>query len=223
LDVTFPQDYQSPDLAGKAAEFSVTINSVKVSTPAVLDAAFAEANGGYKTVAEYEDSVKADLLKTKQTQADNQRGMALWQKVVDGCKVLDYPQTELNAAIDESNTYYRGAADQMGVAWADFLAQNLKVTQDQYDSTIQEMAKQQIGMEMILVAIARTEGLEITDKEYKDGKIQYLKDNGYDSEKAYEDANGGKTLEDNLGQKNIELYLTYTKLMKFIEDNSVSS
>lgn len=52
ITVTFPEQYHAPDLAGKEATFDITAKALKRRVPAVIDDAFAEANG-FENLAEF--------------------------------------------------------------------------------------------------------------------------------------------------------------------------
>ena len=72
LDLTFPENYQSEDLAGKDVNFAVTINSISVKTTPELTDEVVKENTDYDTVDAYKDSVRKDLEKQAEEDADSQ-------------------------------------------------------------------------------------------------------------------------------------------------------
>ena len=82
LDLTFPETYQEKSLAGQPVVFTVTVNAVKEKKDAVLDDEFVQRVSDYKTVDEYKESIRADLLKQKQQAADRQVQTSVLQQVV---------------------------------------------------------------------------------------------------------------------------------------------
>ena len=65
LNLTFPENYGETALAGQAVVFDVTVNAVKEKHDAVLDNAFVQRVSPFKTVEEFEEDTKADLLTEK--------------------------------------------------------------------------------------------------------------------------------------------------------------
>ncbi len=96
LNLTFPKEYQSEELAGKAVVFEVKINySTKLGNPTEADA----VEYGYKSLADYEK------------EADNFAvGMTLFYKIVNSAKIKEYPAEEkailLENAIAEYENYF---------------------------------------------------------------------------------------------------------------------
>ena len=66
VNVTFPEQYQAADLAGKPATFKVKINEIKAKELPELDDEFAKDVSEFDTLAEYKESLKKDLEKKKQ-------------------------------------------------------------------------------------------------------------------------------------------------------------
>ena len=69
VNVTFPEQYQAADLAGKPATFKVKINEIKAKELPELDDEFAKDVSEFDTLAEYKESLKKDLEKKKQDEA----------------------------------------------------------------------------------------------------------------------------------------------------------
>ena len=103
IKVTFPDPYQNnPDLAGKEAEFTVTINKIsKTVTPELTDTLVQSLpNSTAKTVDEYKNTVKQQLTDYKQQQADYMIQNTIWQQVMDNAELKKYPEGEVEQYVN---------------------------------------------------------------------------------------------------------------------------
>ncbi len=73
LNVTFPEDYQVPDLKGAAVVFTVTLKKVQEVVPPKLDDAFAASAGPFKTLADLKKNIKDELTSRKQSEAKDKQ------------------------------------------------------------------------------------------------------------------------------------------------------
>ena len=83
VNVTFPEQYQAADLAGKPATFKVKINEIKAKELPELDDEFAKDVSEFDTLAEYKESLKKDLEKKKQDEAKRTKEDEAIQKIID--------------------------------------------------------------------------------------------------------------------------------------------
>ena len=81
VNVTFPEQYQAADLAGKPATFKVKINEIKAKELPELDDEFAKDVSEFDTLAEYKESLKKDLEKKKQDEAKRTKEDEAIQKI----------------------------------------------------------------------------------------------------------------------------------------------
>lgn len=99
VNVSFPEDYQAENLAGKAVVFKVDINSISRKELPELDDEFAQDISEFDTLEEY----KADLKKVMIEQAANADKSALRDKVIEAVADLvdfDIPQGMINTEVD---------------------------------------------------------------------------------------------------------------------------
>ena len=89
LDLTFPEHYKSAELAGKAVVFTVTVNSIQAySFPEIDDEFIANNFSDYSSVDAFIADVKTDI-------AANKKWDLVREKLLDGAKVLKYPEKEI--------------------------------------------------------------------------------------------------------------------------------
>ena len=132
LNLTFPKDYSSTDLAGKEVVFTVKINSVK-RAPKLTDELAAEiSNNEYKTAEAYNNYIKEDLEKTKKENQHNQELNDLVALAYQNATVNDYPQEMIDYQLEQVTSYYKSYADQYGMEYADFLKQQVGMTEEEF-------------------------------------------------------------------------------------------
>ena len=72
--------------------------------------------------------------------------------------------------LEQVTSYYKSYADQYGMEYADFLEQQVGMTKEEFVKKMTETVKQSLGQEMVLRAIAETEGVEISDENSRKSK-----------------------------------------------------
>jgi len=91
VNVTFPEDYQAEELAGKAAVFKCTVKEIKEKELPELDDEFASEVSEYDTFAEYKESVKAKIVDRKTAAAKSAKEEEVVAAVVADAK-MDIPE-----------------------------------------------------------------------------------------------------------------------------------
>ena len=199
--------------------FEEGLMGVKIGDSVVLDLTFPENYHAEDLAGQaVEFEVTVNFVKRPEPKAFTKE--LLWELTKRNSVIIDYPAKEIDETIASIAQYYMDYAAQIGMTWEDFLVQ-AGTTQEQVDTLMQNMAQQKVSGDMIACAIARAEGLSVSDKEFKDGVAEFMAARGYDTEKAFKDANGGKTFEQVVGRSNIELSLLYDKVMEFIYSNAI--
>ena len=95
VNVTFPEEYHSADLAGKPAVFKVKLNSIKKKELPELDDEFAEEVSDFDTLDEYRADVKKNLAEKKQGELNNEYRDEVLKKAVENAE-MDIPQAMID-------------------------------------------------------------------------------------------------------------------------------
>ena len=186
IEVTFPDPYQNnPDLAGKDAVFTVTVNHiVETYTYELTDDFVADnlqADYGYTSIADMREKIAADLHDTQvynymiETVLENCPVSEVPQKLVDNeititVKQLKYQALQYNMDASTLFTYY-GVADE-----------------DAFRTTYEEDIRERISQYLVMMAIAEDAGLIATEQDVKDYFLEemdiedyseYVKNYGY--------------------------------------------
>ena len=192
LDLQFPEDYQSAEVAGKPVVFDVTLNYKKVTTVPELTDDFVKENTDYETVEEFREGLRAELTESRQKSIDSSMNQEMWDYVVANSEVLQYPGPELANALAQADTMeeqYKQQAASYGIEWADYLSMFMGTDEEGFGEMKQEYAESIVKNEMVLYAIARAEDLELSEKEYKQ-KIKELLESSDLTEEQFEEYYG---------------------------------
>ena len=214
LNLKFPDDYGKTDLQGKAVEFKVTINSKKKISVPKLNTEFVKKNSKYKTVKEYKEGVKKELLNQKQKSIDSTVKQELWSRIINKSKAKKYPEKELNEAMSQANKLeesYKAQAQNYGMEWETYLKTVMRTDKKGFEKLKQEYAKNIVFNRMVMYSIARSENISLSNREYKKEILKILEDNGYDEEsfkKAF-----GKDIETYADEQNWRQKILFDKVL----------
>lgn len=211
VKVTFPEEYQSEDLAGKDAKFDVTINKISEQVVPKLTDKWVKDNTEYKTVKEYKENTKTNLVKQKEETAKTNKTANILTTIMENSEITGYPQDELDAYKEDMKNYYKSYAQAFGVELTDFVSGYLKMTEEQFEEECNKMAKETIGRQMLCKMIADKENITISDEEYKAGIEKYAKQYNKTTEE-FE-----KEYEKDVVTNN----LLYEKVLNFVTENAV--
>ncbi len=211
LKLTFPDPYeQNADLAGKDVVFTVTINSIKVEKVPQLNEEFVKSVSDCKTVDEYKALVKKDLEEQSNEAAKQQMMSAAWNTVFSNCTVIKYPEKEVAEAEQEMKDYYQEYAETYQMELADFL-EMAGMTEEEFNKEATSYAQNSVAEEMVMYAITRKEGIEISNAEYKEGAQEYVDSLGFENIAA---------LEEEYTKETIESSLLWEKFFEFLLDKA---
>lgn len=156
LNLTFPEDYQSTDLAGKAVVFTVKINYVKTDEERKPEEYYKELD--FDSLEAY----KADV--TERAAKDY-----LLDKVLENSKIKDYPQKDAETIYNAyKNMFDTNIQGQYGIDLATYLSYNNQTEEDFKSSITDEQIKPLMKEQMVLYAVLDKEKIGLTDKD-----IQY--------------------------------------------------
>jgi trigger factor len=156
----FPDDYFEKGIAGKDAEFSVTVNDVKEKKLPELNDEFAK-NAGYESVADFRQKAKEHMLKEKTGEIDRKLRSDLIEQLI-GKNPFDVPlaliesQTRALAQDWAQELKRQGLDDQM--------VQNAIMSEIE---NLRKRAEQQVRASLVLEAVASQEKIEVKSEDYE--------------------------------------------------------
>ncbi len=213
LNLKFPDDYNSSEVAGKDVVFTVTINHIVKETIPEYNDAWVADNSDVETTAEYEQQVRDELYKEKEDQAKSDAISDLWSQVVESSEVIKYPEDEVNKYVEEIETQYQAMADNNGMELKDLWEQYGIESEEEYNTENKETAQAYVKEQMVMYDIAEKEDLSYTNEEEDELRTQ-LEDAGYQDDETFVETFGQDM------DTYIELALTFNKVGEFIYDNA---
>lgn len=193
LDLTFPENYQSEELAGAAVVFTVKINKIVVEDPDAkfeLNDEFVKQNYNYDTVEEFKKEVKEHLKTTNESNKQMDTRQEVINQLKDICEV-SIPEDLLKTRVADAIVQFteRNCGD--GTTLADYLSSNYNgMTEDEFESEITDEMQVNLITELILEAIAKKEGIELEEEAFQDYVQQQMDVYGYSSAEDYYKTNG---------------------------------
>ena len=191
LNLTFPEDYSSKELAGKDVTFDVTINSISENVvPTLTDEVAKEINSEVSTVEEYKTSVRKDLEETKQKTAKNMVYSDLLRAALDNADIVSgnkLPKwlVEENAKAEKSS--FESNLSAYGMTLDSYLT-NVGMTADEFDAQIKDYAETVARQQLFVRAVAQAENISISAAELEDAYKKYADQYGYDSVDSFKEA-----------------------------------
>ena len=222
LNLTFPEDYtRNEELSGKAVTFSVTVNSIKNKVLPEYNDAFVSENYDYATTAEYEAYLRKSLENSNQEAADTARTTAAWEAAKANAIFSGYPEREMNNYVNKAiASYTYMAKNYYGVTLSEFLDGLYGITEEDFRADLEEEAKLAVEDLLLVKAIAKAEGITISDEEYEAGKLAYIADMGYADEAAFKEKYG-KSFDEYYGEDYLQDSLLATKVEEFVVNAAV--
>ena len=163
VHVTFPEQYHSADLAGKAAEFRCKIHEIRVKTAYELDDVFAKEVGGCETFEE----MRKKLGESLQNYTDERGEMDLQDRLLrQAAMTLDFNPTEeqLKVELDEQMNNLKAQLAQQGLT-IQMYCSFLNTTEEQLREDARANAEASLRGQAAIEMIVSLENLEATEEE----------------------------------------------------------
>ena len=163
INVTFPEDYQAENLAGKPAVFHVKCSEVKEEQLPMLDDEFAKDVSEFDTLDEYKKSIRERLEKTANEHADSEFHSALLEKAAENMEV-ELPTAMVEEQIDNminelaQNLQYQGISLEL---YLQYLGQDAR----SFRESQREQAEKRCRLQVLVDKIASVEDIQVTDEE----------------------------------------------------------
>jgi trigger factor len=166
VKVTFPEDYQAENLAGKETVFNCLVHEVKESVMPKLDDEFVASLGleGVKTVDEYKESVMNDLKK----EAKKENELKLRTAVIDdvaGRTEVAVPEVMIEDQAKQMRQENATRMQQQGLSFEMYLQMTGK-TEAEVMEEFKQAAKKDIKRSLVLEKIAEVESIEAEQADF---------------------------------------------------------
>ena len=192
VNVTFPEQYHSKELAGKEAVFKCTVHTIKEKELPELDDEFASDVSECETLAEYRQEVEKKLTERKQTQAREQiEDQAVDQAAENAQMDIPQPMIDLQVRQMEDDMGYRL---QMQGMTKEMYFQMTGLTEDRMKQDMEAQAVKTIRTRLVLEAVAKAENIVVSEERLEEELKKMAETYGREVE----------ALKEQMGEKRIE-------------------
>ncbi len=166
VEVTFPEDYQAEQLAGRTAQFDVGVTEVKSKRLPELDDEFASDAGGFDTLAELREDIAGRIRDADERSVEREFEQAVLDAAVDNAKV-DVPEQLVHARAHELLEDTFSALARQGISKEAYL-QIAGKDEETLAHDAEPDADQALKREAVLAAVVEAEGIEPTDEDVRE-------------------------------------------------------
>lgn len=165
VNVTFPEDYQAEDLAGKAAMFKCTVKEIKEKELPELDDEFASEVSEFETVDEYKEDVKKKLSEQKEAEAKRKKEDAVIEAIIADAD-MEIPEPMVDLQTRNMAEDYARRLSQQGLSLEQYF-QFTGLTAEKFLEQMKPNALKRIQSRLVLEAVAASENLAASDEDYE--------------------------------------------------------
>ena len=176
LNVTFPEQYHSEELAGKAAVFHVKVNSITETQLPALDDDFAKDISEFDTLAEYKADIRAKLEAQAAERDNNNFTNAVLDVVINNAAV-EIPEAMIERQVDSQVREFEYRLQSQGLKMEDFLkytGADMAAFREQY----RPQAVKAVKAHLVLEAIEKAENIDATEEQVDEIIAQFAPQTG---------------------------------------------
>lgn len=209
IQITFPEDFYSEELAGAVGTYRVTLQAFQ-RTPELTDALVA-ANTDVKTLEEYRAQIREQMEANAEIAAQDALKSAAWEIVLTNSEVREYPQADIDNAIEEFKKQvmlYNNESDMD----LELFVESQGMTMEAFNDQCQQYAESKVKQNLIIQGIMDAEGITLEDEECLMIQDQLVKD--------FQAASLAQLL-DTYGQTMIDEAIGLLRIEDFLVENAV--
>ncbi len=221
LHVTFPENYSSRDLAGKAVVFKVWIEyTVSYTIPELSDNFVKNTLKFDGTAEDYKDYIKKNLQYELTAKAEDEALNAVQNKLIENSKVIEYPQESVDyyyqSYIDyfESERQYYAMYGYNFDSIKEFLVTVYGFDKDNWEKDVTDLAKKSVHNSLIFYSIAKAQNITVSDEEFNKYVEIMIEETSSDSQKYT-----AEEIISKYGRQQITEVLLSDKVNDFLMDN----
>lgn len=163
VNVTFPENYQAEDLAGKPAVFKCKLNGIKETELPELDDEFASEVSEFDTLDEYKEDIKSTLKVKKEKAAKNTKEGLVIDKIIENA-TMEIPEPMVETTKEQMMNEFAQQISYQGLSIEQYF-QFTGMTKEKFMETATPEAERRIKSRLVLEAIAKAEDIQVSDDE----------------------------------------------------------
>ncbi len=173
VNVTFPENYQADDLAGKDAMFKCTVKKITEKVLPELDDEFADEVSEFSTLAEYKEDVRKNIKERKERSAQTVKENQAVEKVIADAHV-EIPAAMLRTQQEQLAGELEQQVMSQGMNFEDYL-KYAQTTREQLIDNMKEEAERRIMYRLVMEQVAKEENIVATEEDFE-AELQKMAD-----------------------------------------------
>lgn len=211
VNVTFPEDYQAAELAGKAAVFKCTVKEIKEKELPELDDEFAAEVSEYETLAEYRENTREKIAERKAEAAKDAKEEAVINAIIEEA-TMEIPDAMLETQQRQMVEDFAQRLQSQGLTmeqYMQFTGTNPQMLIEQ----VKPQALRRIQSRLVLEAVAAAEKIEASEEDFE-AEVAKMAE-GYKME-----ADKVRELLGESGKKQVMEDICVNKAVEFVVENA---
>ena len=165
VKVTFPEDYQAADLAGKAAVFVTKVNEVKAKeVPALDDELAKDLDDEVETLDELKAKYRKELEAAKEIAFDDAVEGAALDLAVENAEIVELPAEMVEDEVHRAMNEFMGNMQRQGIS-PEMYFQITGTTQEDLSKQYEADSDKRVKTNLVIEAVAAAEGFDATEEE----------------------------------------------------------
>ena len=193
LNLKFPDDYSSEELAGQEVVFHVTVNSIsraKELTDADLEAA------------------RTDLAAEYQEEANSLMYTDAWQQIKDASEIKQIRKSKVDEYLAQTEVELQSWIESLGMTKEQYLDEQ-GYTEEEYNQEMERYARDMAVEDLLVEALSKEEGISADDQDYKDRLAKLAEDSGITAEELVEQAGDAAVYQYIMTERLMERIVSY--------------
>lgn len=212
LNLTFPEEYHAAELAGADVVFTVTVHEIQESTDyaSVTPELLSLMGSAYTSKEEiWEEAVKR-VEENAQASYESNIANAIMEELLEQSSFTSVPQHLVDEEVQNYNTYMETLCmGYYGVDVETFVTSFYGITMDEYNTQMNQMCEETVKQYLIMEAVARAEGIEVTDEMMNEKAAAEAEEYQYESAEA---------LIEEVGRTTYRMYILQDMVMEKLMD-----
>lgn len=209
VNVTFPEEYQAAELAGKPAVFKCTVKSVTETVLPELDDEFAKDVSEFETLEELKKDIESKVTESKNNAADRDFQEKILDKVLEGMEA-DIPDAMYETELDNIMQDYSYRVMQQGIKLDDYVKQ-MGMEMSAFRNIFRSQAERQVKVHLAMKKIAELENIVPSDEDVNAEYDRLAQMYGIEVEKVRQF----------VPEESVKSDLTMSKTMEMLKENAV--
>ncbi len=205
VNVTFPEDYQAKELAGKPAVFKVVVKKIEKKVLPEIDDELAQDVSEFDTLDEYKEDIRAKLLEKKEKENKAKKEDAVIEKIIEGAE-MEIADDMITAQAENMLREFAQNIQMQGISFEQYMQFTGNTAQGMIEQ-MKPQALKRIQSRLVLEAVASAEDISVSDAETDEKIEQIAKSYGMEADK----------LKETIGDKEIEQIKSDIKVEKAVE------